>query len=340
MTSRPMPKPGLRGKSPMDWKAFLKRFQSYIALIAIFAVASVICVNAKGRNTFLDISNFMNVLRAVSENGIIAIGMTMIILLGDIDLSVGSVVGLVSTGSAALMVVNGLSFIPTVILSLGIGALYGLFNGLVTTKMRIQAFIATLASMNIARGLARFWSNGIGIPLTYGVGPGLAAPEFEFLQARIGGVLPVPALVFLILIVTFWVVLKYTRFGRQLYAIGGNSQAAHLSGINVDRVKIIAFVLCSMLSAVAGMLHSAQISQGGPNEGIGYELNAVAAVAIGGTSLAGGRGRVSGTLVGALILGLLDNMLGLKGVNSNLQLVVKGLLIIVAVFAQAERKKD
>ncbi len=340
MTSRPTLQPGLRGKPPMDWKTFLKQFQSYIALIAIFVVASAICVNAKGRNTFLDINNFMNVLRAVSENGIIAIGMTMIILLGDIDLSVGSVVGLVSTGSAALMVVNGLGFIPTVVLSLGIGAVYGLFNGVVTTKMRIQAFIATLASMNIARGLARFWSNGIGIPLTYGIGPGLAAPEFEFLQARIGGVLPVPALVFLVLIVAFWVVLKYTRFGRQLYAIGGNAQAAHLSGINVDRIKIIAFVLCGMLSAVAGMLHSAQISQGGPNEGIGYELNAVAAVAIGGTSLAGGRGRISGTLVGALILGLLDNMLGLKGVNSNLQLVVKGLLIIVAVFAQAERKKD
>jgi ribose transport system permease protein len=227
-----------------------------------------------------------------------------------------------------------------VILSLGIGAVYGLFNGVVTTKMRIQAFIVTLASMNIARGLARFWSNGIGIPLTYGYGPGLAAPEFEFFQARVGGVVPVPALVFLALIVAFWVVLRYTRFGRQLYAIGGNSTAAHLSGINVDRVKIITFMLCGMLSAVAGMLHSAQISQGGPNEGIGYELNAIAAVAIGGTSLAGGRGRLSGTLVGALIMGLLDNMLGLKGVNSNLQLVVKGLLIIVAVFAQAERKKE
>jgi ribose transport system permease protein len=332
--------PSLADKPAMNWKILLRQFQSYIALIAIFAIASLICVNAKGRNTFLDINNFMNVLRAVSENGIIAIGMTMIILLGDIDLSVGSVVGLVSTGSAALMVNNGFPFIPTVIASLGIGAVYGLFNGVVTTKMKIQAFIVTLASMNIARGLARFWSNGIGIPLTYGVGPGLAAPEFEFLQARIGGVVPVPALVFLALIVAFWVVLKYTRFGRQLYAIGGNSTAAHLSGINVDRVKIIAFMLCGMLSAVAGMLHSAQISQGGPNEGIGYELNAIAAVAIGGTSLAGGHGRISGTLVGALIMGLLDNMLGLKGVNSNLQLVVKGLLIIVAVFAQAERKKE
>ncbi len=338
--NQPPVNPSLREKPPLDLKKLIKQFQSYIALIAIFIIASIICVNVKGRNTFLDINNFMNVLRAVSENGIIAIGMTMIILLGDIDLSVGSVVGLVSTGSAALMVNNGFAFIPTVIASLAIGAVYGLFNGLVVTRMKIQAFIVTLASMNIARGLARTWANGIGIPLSYGYGEGLAAPAFEFLQARIAGVVPVPAVIFIALIIIFTIVMGKTRFGRQLYAIGGNAQAAHLSGINVSRVKTIAFMLCGMLSALAGMIHAAQSSQGGPNDGMGYELNAVAAVAIGGTSMAGGRGRISGTLVGALIMGMLDNMLGLKGVNSNLQLVVKGLLIIVAVFAQAERKKD
>ncbi|MEA5068889.1 MAG: ABC transporter permease [Christensenellaceae bacterium] len=319
---------------------FLNRFQSYIALIAIFVIASIICVNNKGRNTFLDISTFMNVLRAVSENGIIAIGMTMIVLLGDIDLSVGSVLGLVSTGSAALLVQNGLPFVPAVLVSLGIGAVYGLFNGTVTTRMKIQAFIATLASMNIARGLARFWANGIGIPLSYGYGEGRAAPEFEWLQARLWDVVPVPAVIFLVLIVVFYIVMGKTRFGRQIYAIGGNATAAHLSGISVNRVKTIAFMLCGMLAALAGMIHAAQTYQGGPNDGIGYELNAVAAVAIGGTSLAGGKGTIIGTLVGALIMGLLDNMLGLKGVNSNLQLVVKGLLIIVAVFAQADRKKE
>lgn len=327
-------------RQPFDWKRFFRRFQSYIALIAIFTVASIICVNNKGRNTFLDINNFMNVLRAVSENGIIAIGMTMIILLGDIDLSVGSVLGLVSTGSAALLVKNGLPFIPAVLGSLGIGALYGWFNGMITTKMKIQAFIVTLASMNIARGLARTWANGIGIPLTYGYGEGLAAPQFEWLQARLWNVVPVPAIIFLTLIIVFTIVMGKTRFGRQIYAIGGNEQAAHLSGIKVARIKTIAFMLCSTLSALAGMIHAAQTSQGGPNDGMGYELNAIAAVAIGGTSLAGGRGTIIGTLVGALIMGLLDNMLGLKGVNSNLQLVVKGLLIIVAVFAQADRKKE
>lgn len=317
----------------------LKRFQSYIALVAIFILASLICTK-NGRNMFLDVRNFMNVFRAVSENGIIAIGMTMIILLGDIDLSVGSVVGLISTGSAALMVNRGYAFVPTVLTSLFIGALFGLFNGLVVTRMKIQAFIVTLATMNIARGLARLWSNGIGIPLTFGEGPGLASPTFEYLQARIGGVVPVPAVIYLVLLILFSVVMDKSKFGRQIYAIGGNATAAHLSGINVKKIKTIAFVLCAMLSATAGMIHSAQIFQGGPNEGIGYELNAIAAVAIGGTSMSGGKGTIFGTFIGALILGLLDNMLGLKGVNSNYQLVIKGLLIIVAVFAQATNTKE
>ena len=317
----------------------LKQMQSVLALIIIFVTASIICVQ-DGENVFLDMRNLMNVLRAVSETGIIAIGMTMIVILGDIDLSVGSVVGLVSTGCASFMVRNGMGFVPAVVASLALGALYGLFNGLCTTKLKIQAFIVTLASMNIARGLARFWSNGVGIPLTYGHGEGLAPPQFEFFQERIGGIVPVPAIIFLTLLLVFHVIMTQTTFGRKLYAIGGNTQAAHLAGIKVDRTKIFTFMLCSMLASVAAMIHAAQISQGGPNEGAGYELNAIASCAIGGTSLAGGKGTMIGTLIGALIMGMLDNVLGLKGVNSNLQLVVKGFLIIVAVFMQADKKRD
>lgn len=335
-TSRSKAMNKIRG---MDWAANFKRFQSYIALVAIFVLASTISVK-NGRNMFLSTRNLTNVLRAVSETGIISIGITLVVLMGDIDLSVGAVVGLVSTGSAALMVNSGFSFIPTILASLAIGALFGLFNGLIITRMRIQAFIVTLATMNIARGLARFWSNGIGIPLTYGYGKGFAAPEFEFLQERIGGQFPVPAIIYLVLVVIFSIIMGKTRFGRQIYAIGGNPTAAHLSGINVKRIKTIAFMLCAMLAGIAGMIHSAQISQGGPNEGMGYELNAIAATAIGGTSMAGGKGTIFGSLIGALILGMLDNMLGLNGVNSNLQLMVKGALIIVAVFAQAVKKSD
>lgn len=211
-------------------KPFLMKAQSYIALVVLFIIGSLVCVR-NGRNVFLSVTNIMNLLRAVSETGILAIGMTMIILLGDIDLSVGSVVGLVSTGSAALMVENGLGFVPTVLICLGIGAVYGLFNGFVITRMKIQAFVVTLASMNIARGLARLWSGGAGIPLTYGVGDGLAAPEFEVLCMRLGGVVPVPAIIFLVLLAIFWVIMSKTRFGRQIYATGGNATADHLSGI-------------------------------------------------------------------------------------------------------------
>ncbi len=318
---------------------FAKQFQSYIALIVIVIVASIICVK-DGENLFLSLRNIMNVLRSVSETGIIAIGMTMILILGDIDLSVGSIVGLVSTGCASLMIRNGFGLVPAVSTSLLIGAAYGLFNGLCVTKLKLQAFIVTLASMNIARGLARLWSNGVGIPLAYGDAEGFAPPAFELLQERAFGIVPAPAIIFITLLIVFQLILSNTDFSRKLYAIGGNKKASYLAGIKVDRVKITAFMLCSMLASVAAMIHAAQISQGGPNEGIGYELNAVAACAIGGTSLAGGKGTMIGTLVGAVILGLLDNVLGLKGVNSNIQLMVKGFIIIVAVFMQSERQYD
>lgn len=322
-----------------SFKEVAKQFQSYIALVVIFVIASIISVR-DGENLFLDLRNLMNVLRAVSETGIIAIGMTMILILGDIDLSVGSIVGLVSTGCASLMIRNDLGFLPAILVSLAIGAAYGLFNGACVTKLKLQAFIVTLASMNIARGLARFWSNGIGIPLAYGEGEGLAPPAFEYLQSRLFGIIPVPVIIFITLLVIFQMILSKTSFGRKLYSIGGNKKASYLAGIKVDKIKIITFMLCSMLASVAAMIHAAQISQGAPNEGIGYELNAVAACAIGGTSLAGGKGTMIGTLVGAVILGLLDNVLGLHGVNSNLQLMIKGFIIIVAVFMQAERQYE
>jgi ribose transport system permease protein len=150
----------------------------------------------------------------------------------------------------------------------------------------------------------------------------------------------VPAICFLTLGVLFSILLTSTRFGRYVYAIGGNETAAHLSGININTVKAAIFTISGALCAIAGMIHAAQLSQGSPNDGIGYELNAIAAVAIGGTSLAGGKGTIVGTIVGALILGILDNMLGLKNVNNNLQLVVKGIIIIIAVVLQKDRKAE
>jgi len=320
----------------------LNTFKSFLGFILIFAIASVICVR-DGRNLFLSAGNLSNVTRAISGNGIMAIGMTMVILIGGIDLSVGAILGLTATASAALLV-GGMSMWLVLFLVLGISALIGLFNGVVSTKLGVQAFIVTLASMSIARGIARFWSGGQGVPIAYGTGPGQADPLFRVFSLRIFSTenfigVPVPAIVFFSLAVIFSILLKYTRFGRHVYAVGGNETSAFLCGVKVDRLKITVFILCSFLAGIAGILHAAQQRQGSPNDGVGYELDAIAAVAIGGTSMAGGKGTIAGTVVGALILGILNNMLQLNNVDNNLQLVLKGLIIVIAVVLQRERRK-
>jgi ribose transport system permease protein len=305
----------------------------------VVVVASLICTR-NGRNLFLSPVNIANVVRSVSENGIMAIGMTLVILIGGIDLSVGAILGLTATAAADLMMHRSFGFWGTIITVLCVGMAFGLFNGFVSTKLSIQPFIATLASMSVARGVARFWSGGIGVPIAYGTEPGYAPPAYELLSIRLWGVVPVPAICFLGLAIIFIILLKRSRFGRYVYAIGGNETAAHLSGIRVDAVKIAIFAISGALSAVAGLIHAAQLNQGSPNDGTGYELNVIAAVAIGGTSLAGGKGGITGTIVGALTLGVLDNMLGLKNIDNNVQMVVKGLIIVLAVVLQRERKRN
>jgi ribose transport system permease protein len=313
----------------------IKRFQSVFGLVAIVLLATILCVR-DGEYLFLNPTNLANVIRSISENGIIAVGMTLVILVAGIDLSVGAILGLTATAAADLMMHRDLGTLSTVLIVMLIGALIGMFNGAVSTKLSIQSFIVTLAAMSIARGIARFWSGGIGIPITYGHEANLAPVAYSVLSERVWGI-PVPAICFVMISVLFTVLLRFTRFGRYVYAIGGNATASRLSGIRVDRVKIAVFTICGVLSAVAGLIHAAQLNQGSPNDGIGYELNAIAAVAIGGTSLSGGVGTIPGTVIGALILGVLDNMLGLLNVNNNLQMVVKGLIIIAAVVLQ--RKK-
>lgn len=312
---------------------FVLQFQSYLGLMLVFGAAALFCTR-DGDNLFLNPINLANVIRSVSENGIMAIGMTMVILIGGIDLSVGAILGLTATAAADLMMNQSMELLPTVLICLLLGAAFGAFNGIVSTKLAIQSFIVTLAAMSIARGVARYWSGGIGIPISYN--DGLAPPSYAVLGERVWGI-PVPAICFMTLGILFSFILKFTRFGRHIYAIGGNETAAHLSGIKVDRMKIMIFIIAGVLSSIAGLIHGAQVSQGSPNDGIGYELNAIAAVAIGGSSLAGGRGTIVGTIIGTLILGILDNMLGLKNVNTNLQLVVKGLIIIVAVVLQKRK---
>jgi ribose transport system permease protein len=314
------------------------RFQGYFGLLIVFLLGVFFSPTRRGVNLFIDPLNQANIVRDVAENGIIAVGMTLVILIGGIDLSVGSVIALVATTGAALLMRVGWGTEMTVLTMLGLGALVGWVNGVVTARFRIQSFIVTLAMMSVARGLARIISGGLAIPIAYGAG---AAPEsFSWLGIRIGPNVPVPAILMLLVAVLAGLLLHYTAFGRHVYAIGGNEVAARLSGVRVDRVKIAVFVICSTLTALAGLIHAAQLNQGSPNEAVGYALNAIAAVVIGGTSLQGGVGGVTGTIIGALMLGMLDNILGLRNVNSDLQLLIKGVLIVGAVALQQLRPRD
>ena len=295
-----------------------------------------------GRNIFLDPNNLLNIVRFASENGIIAIGMTLVILTGGIDLSVGAVLALCAVGAASFMMRAGLGTLPTVVLVLSIGALVGMVNGLVTTRFNIQSFIVTLATLSIARGVASLWAGGYAIPLAFGMEAGLAPQSFKTLFAgtiTIGNInIPVQIFYFLGVGLIASMALKRTAFGRHVYAVGGNETASRLSGVNVNRVKTIVFTVSGLLAGLAALLHAALVNQGSHIDGSGYELNAIAAVVIGGTSLAGGVGTVVGSMVGAVILSILDNILGLRNIPSEYQMILKGMLIVGAVLVQRQKR--
>jgi len=289
-----------------------------------------------GRPVFLDIGNLTDILRQVAEKGILAVGMTAVVISGGIDLSVGSVLALAATMTAWLLMKGGLSFVATAALVLLCGALWGAVNGFVVARWKLQPFIATLATMSAARGVARYVSGGMAIPLGFGRG---GAPES--VHAVAGTLLPyvpVPAVLFLATVLAMHVFLTRTSGGRYLYAIGDNETAARLSGIRVGWHKAGVYVIAAGLAALAGIVHCAQLEQGNPNDGVAYELDAIAAVVIGGTSLAGGVGSVGGTLVGVLIIGVLNNIMGLNNVDANLQLILKGVIIIGAVWLQRRKR--
>ena len=318
--------------------AALFRFQSLFGLVAVFVVAVVFSPTHNGELLFLNSDNLFNVVRAVSEIGIMAVGMTFVILVGGIDLSVGAVLGLAAVGSAVLMVESDFGMVAAVVIVLLIGLGFGFLQGVASALFGIQAFIVTLAGMQIARGLARIWSGGQGVAISYGDEAGQAPLAFSLLGERtFNGLVPIPALIFAVVAVVAIVFLRTSAFSRHVYAIGGNEKAARLSGVPVTRVKIAVFCIAGFLAALAGIIHAGQLNQGSPNDGFGYELDAIAAVVIGGTSLMGGRGTVVGTVAGALLLGVLNNFLGLHGVDPNVQLLVKGLVIVVAAGLQRLR---
>lgn len=320
---------------------FAQQFQSVFGLVAILIVSAILSPIRDGHIVFLAPDNLFNIVHSASENGIIAVGMTLVILTGGIDLSVGALLALCAVGTAACLVNYGLNAPLTILLILALGAGLGLVNGLVTTKLQIQSFISTLAMMSAARGIASLWSKGDAIPLAFGTAQGEAPPLFKSLfagQIGVGGwQIPVALLYFAGagLLATF--LLRRTGFGRHVYAVGGNETAARLSGISPDRVRIIVFVVSGLLSGLAALLDVGLVNEGGPNEGLGDELNAIAAVVIGGTSLSGGIGTILGSMLGALILSVLDNILGLRNIQSEYQMILKGVIIVLAVVIQRKR---
>jgi ribose transport system permease protein len=322
------------------WNVVL-RFQSYFGLILILILASLVAPVRNGHNIFLDPNNLFNIVRFASENGIIAIGMTMVILIGGIDLSVGAVLALCAVAAASFMMRSGFGTAVTVVLVLMIGSACGLVNGSIIAKLGIQPFIVTLAMLTTARGIASLWSGGYAIPLAFGVVAGVAPQSFKSMFAGevtvLGLTIPTQIFFFLLVGAVATVVLKRTPFGRHVYAVGGNITAARLSGVNVTRITMIVFTISGFLAGLAALLHAALVNQGSHIDGNGYELNAIAAVVIGGTSLAGGSGTVIGSMVGALILSILDNILGLRNIPSEYQLILKGVLILVAVLIQRRR---
>lgn len=284
---------------------------------------------------FFTARNLGNVLRQNAEYGILAVGMTFVILTGGIDLSVGSLLAFSSVTAATLIErspgAGGGYALLVAAAGLAGGAALGCLNGLGVTWGRLQPFIVTLAMMSVARGLAFLGTGGRGIDLI-----GDLPPWFERLGRDLGPA-PVPALLLFGGVAVSHLVLSRTRFGRFVYAVGSNEAAARLSGIAVGRVKIAVYTICGFLAGLAAMVYTARTHAGRPDDGIGFELDAIAAVVIGGTTLAGGRGGVGGTLIGALTIGVLNNVLGLRGVDPNLQRVLKGLIIVAAVLLQRGR---
>lgn len=297
-------------------KNYLNKYGILIALLLICIILSIATPN------FLTVQNLLIVLRQVSINGILAIGVTFVIITGGIDLSLGSVIALTGVVAASFAHPNTYPLVVPLILAILSGVAIGAINGLTITIGKVAPFIVTLGMMTIARGLALVFSDGR--PVTN------LSPSFNFIGGGDIVYVPVPILLFILVIIISFVILKYTRIGRYIYAVGGNENAAKASGIIVNRVKLFAYIMCSGLAALAGIVLASRITTGQPNAGIAYELDAIAAVVIGGTSLLGGKGSIAGTVIGVLIIGVINNGLDHLNVSSYYQQIIKGVIIICA----------
>ena len=318
-------------------RAILRRAQSVVALLAILVLAVIVSpVASDGSRIFLEIGNLTDILRQISLIGMISLAMTFVILTGGIDLSVGSILAL-STSLTAMGLTRAwpsTSYGAHMALAIGTAVaastLAGALNGVTIATLRVQPFIVTLASMIGLRGLAKWLTNNENIDI--GFGKDVAADFAALFRQKaivIGAFVGTAAV--------FWTVLTRTVFGRHVRAIGDNEKAAQYAGLPIRRTKIWVYSLTGLLAGVAGVLYAAENHQGNPNAGVAYELDAIAAVVIGGTRLSGGKGSISGTIVGTLIMGVLTNMLRLNNVDSNVEMMIKAVIIVLAVAVQRER---
>ncbi|WP_318509157.1 ABC transporter permease [Bacillus sp. T3] len=282
---------------------------------------------------FFSATNVSNIVRQVSINGILAVGMTFVILTGGIDLSVGSVLALTGTIMAGLMINGGMSPILAVLIGILLGALLGYINGIFVSYARIPAIIVTLAMMEVARGIALLYTGGYplsGVP-----------SSFAFIgKGYLFNVIPMPAVIMILVFIVAYIILNHLPFGRHIYAIGGNEEAVRLSGVKVKRIKTLVYLISGITASISGLIMTARLSSGQPMAGEGYELDAIAAVVLGGTSIAGGRGHIFGTLLGALLMGVLSNGLNLMGVSPYVQRVLKGVIIVGAIYYSSRSQKD
>lgn len=312
-----------------NFKTKLKENQNLgtiLALIILMVFVSVL------NPTFLQANNLMNLMRQLIINGFIALGMTFVILTGGIDLSVGSTLALTSAIFAGLLQ-NGVNTGLAILITVGLGLVLGLINGLLITKGKLAPFIVTLATMTIFRGLT----------LVYTDGRPIAGPKdnfaFKFLEKGQFFGIPFQVILFILAFLLLWIILNKTTLGRKIYAVGGNEKASYISGINIDKVKICVYVVSSLMAVLSGLVLTSRLNSAQPTAGAAYEMDAIAAVVLGGTSMTGGSGSLTGTLIGILILGVLNNGLNLLGVSSFYQQIVKGIVILIAVLIDRKRNK-
>ena len=311
----------------------MQQFQKYIIVIAIFAEVAVFSLLAP---QFLSIDNLVNVALSIAITGILAVGMTFVILTGGIDLSVGSVLAVAGIVAAICAKTLGdAGIFVGIIAAVLVGVLCGLFNGVTVSRFRVPPFVVTLAVLTIARGLAFIIADKFSGSTSVSELPA----GFAFLgREKLFG-LPVPVLTMLIVFAIGWFLLRHTRFGRYVYAIGGNSEASFLAGINVKSVTTWVYVLNGFLVGLAGVTLASRLGAGLANAGMQYELDVIAAVVVGGTSLMGGKGSVVSTLFGAIFIGVLNNGLNLAGIDPYLQKVSLGVVILLAVLADQINKR-